>query len=104
MGRPVWKLESSDYTKFFFYSPNEWWDVGPNYTIAAASITSQESGLSEIPSHGWKVGVNDTDSNLIIVNASGSNKTTILGKHLDPPPPQTGNAQMQGASRSYGAP
>ena len=60
MGRPVWKLESSSHTKFFFYSPNKWWDVGDNYTIAIANINSPKSGLSEIPSHGWKVGVNDT--------------------------------------------
>ena len=87
MGRPVWKLESSDYTKFFFYYPNEWWDVGPDYTIAAASIASPESGLSEIPSHGWKVRINDTwvtDSNLTIVNASGSTTTTICPTTMSP--------------------
>ena len=84
MGRPVWKLESSDYTKFLFYDSYKSWTVGPNYAIAAGGITSQESGLSEIPSHGWKVGINDTwvtDSNLTIVNASGSNKTSKYSKY-----------------------
>jgi len=50
--RPVWKREGGD--KYFFYTKDNNWMVGRDYSKAAGGIKTAEPSLAKIPASGWK--------------------------------------------------